>query len=166
MKARIDNADCAMFRQLMLERVASVISERPFELALSGGTDSTTILNTDGSQTTTVQRKSSNGSLLDQTQAIVSATGFSTTLKRDLNGDGTFDRILTDITALNADGGKTETVTSRNADNSLRSQIITTTSADGRTITSTRDTNGDGNLDQRETITTAANRTAAGSSGT
>ncbi len=120
-------------------------------------TASTTVLNSNGSQTTTVTDKNANGSLRDQSVTTVSATGLSTTKQFDLNGDGVFDQTITDATALNSDGSKTETVMATNANGSLRSQSVTTTSADGRTVTITRDTNGDGNLDQTESITTAAN---------
>ena len=114
-------------------------------------TTSTTVLNTDGSRTTTVQDKNANTSLRDQIITTTSANGLSTTRQADLNGDGTVDRILTDVVALNADGSRTETVTERNAGSgSLRSQTITTTSADRRSMTVTRDTNGDGSVDETQ----------------
>ena len=122
-------------------------------------TTSATVLNSDGSRTTTVKDTNANGTLRDQNVTTVSATGLSATTQLDLNGDNVFDRITTDVVTLNADGGKTETVTAANANGGLRSQIVTTASGDGRTVTITRDVNGDGRLDQTETITRAANGT-------
>ena len=120
-------------------------------------TVSNTVLNTDGSRTETVQDKNANNSLRDQIVATTSANGLSTTRQTDLNGDGTFDRVLTDVVAFNADGSRTETVTERNAGSeSLRSQTITTTSADRRSMSVTRDTNGDGSLDEAQSTVTQA----------
>ena len=119
-------------------------------------TISNTVLNPDGSRTQTVQDKNANNSLRDQIVATTSANGLSTTRQTDLNGDGTFDRILTDVVALNANGSRTETVTETNGSGGLRSRTITTTSEDGRSISVTRDTNGDGSLDETQSITKGA----------
>jgi hypothetical protein len=67
-------------------------------------TVSNTILNEDGSRTTTVDNKNANNSLRNQSVTTTSVTGLSTTTETDLDGNGTFDRILTDVTALNANG--------------------------------------------------------------
>jgi len=103
-----------------------------------------------------VQNKNADNSLRNQAATTASTTGLSTTTESDLDGDGTFDRELTDAVTLNDNGSRTETVTEKNGNGSLRSQTATWTSADGRSITITRDANGDGALDETESITTAA----------
>ena len=115
-------------------------------------TASNTVINADGSRTTTVQDRNADNSLRDQSITTVSATGLSATIVTDVNGDGTSDRTLPDVVTLNADGSRTQTITERNANGSLRAQVITKTSADGRTVNITRDVNGDGSLDQTESV--------------
>ena len=117
-------------------------------------TVSNTVLNSDGSRTETVQDKNANGSLREQVVTATSANGLSTTIQSDLDGNGTVDRVLSDVVALNANGSYTETVTERNGDGSLRAQTITTTSADGRSTTVTRDTDG-------KATTTASRRSSS-----
>jgi hypothetical protein len=43
---------------------------------------------------------------------------------RDSDGDGTFEVTTTDVTIVNGDGSRTETIIARNADASLRSQSV------------------------------------------
>ena len=52
------------------------------------------------------------GRLACATRTVVttSATGLSRTTQWDVNGDGVFDATRTDVTVLNADGSRTETV--------------------------------------------------------
>jgi hypothetical protein len=116
-----------------------------------------TVLNADGSKTETITSKNANGAVVNVSAITTSGNGLSTTTQSDLNGDGVFDRIRTDVTILNIDGSRTEAVTDRNVDSSLRDQMITTTSADGRSVTIQRNTNGDSALDQTETIAISAN---------
>jgi len=116
-----------------------------------------TSLNADGSRTETVTRKSANAAVISKSVVTTSANGLSTTPQADLNGDGAFDRVLTDVTVLNANGSRTETITDRNGDGSLHDQTVTSISADGRSITIQSNTNGDNALDQTETIATVAN---------
>src|SRR5262249_5535526 len=115
-------------------------------------TVSNTVLNSDGSTTQTVQDKNANNTLRDQIVTTTGANGLSTTWQTDLNGDGTVDRVLTDVITLNADGSRTETVTETNGTGGLRAKTITTASADGRSLTVTHDSNGDGHLDDTRTI--------------
>ncbi|MFT4080223.1 DUF4214 domain-containing protein [Rhodomicrobium sp.] len=119
-------------------------------------TASVTVLNADGSSTTTVRDTTANGTLRDQTVTTVNASGLSTTVQSDLDGDGVNDRTITDTIALNADGSRTETATSTASNGALLAKSVTTTSADGWTVTSARDLNGDGKTDQTETVTRAA----------
>ncbi len=77
-------------------------------------------VNADGSRTETVTDTSANGTLLDQTVTTTSADGLSVTTESDYDRQRQFDQIRTDVTVLNADGSKTETVTDHQRDGSLR----------------------------------------------
>lgn len=116
-----------------------------------------TVLGTDGSRTQTITDKNANASVRDQVVTTTNATGLSTTVKTDRNGDGVFDLTTTSTTVLNADGSRTTTVQDKNADNSLRDQVITTTSATGLSTTRQTDLNGDGIIDRILTDVVALN---------
>ncbi|ATU94258.1 hypothetical protein B5P45_00035 [Phyllobacterium zundukense] len=108
----------------------------------------TVIVNADGSTTQTVMGLNPDGSLLSKAIAVTTADGLSTTTSSDLNGDGTIDRTETDVTTVNADGSRTQTVVAKNADVSIISRTVKTTSADSLTQTVEQDLNGDGLIDQ------------------
>ena len=55
----------------------------------------------------------------------------SVTSTYNVNGDGIVDETTTDDTVLNADGSKTETITTTYANGMQKSQTVTTTSANG-----------------------------------
>src|SRR5262249_38806602 len=82
--------------------------------------------------------------------------GLSRTVQSDLDGNGTIDLTTSDVTVINADGSRTETVTDRNGDGSLLDQSTTIYGADGRSRTVPADSNGDGVIDHLETIVVAA----------
>jgi len=111
-----------------------------------------TVLDSDGGRTETIDDLARNGALLNRTVSTVSATGLSVTTKRDINGDGLFDLIRTDVTQLNPDGGRTETVSDLAPNSALLGRIVTTTSASGTSVSTARDINGDGTTDQTETV--------------
>jgi len=110
-------------------------------------------LNADGSRTETVTDRSRNGALIDQIVTTTSGDGLSITTQVDATGDGVFDRTTTDVTVLNADGSRTETIADRSANGTLEDRTVTTVRADGITSTTSRDINGDGATDQ--TVATA-----------
>ena len=120
-------------------------------------TTDVTVLNADGSRTETVTNFNSTNTKIDQTSITTSANGLSVTTLIDENGDGVIDLTKTDVTVLNADGSKTETVTTTNADGTLNQKSVTTTSATGLNITVQADTTGDGSFNQVTTQTTQAN---------
>src|SRR5262249_39105794 len=62
-----------------------------------------------GSVTDTVSTYAPNGAFVTQTQTTTSANGLSKTATTNI--DGKIDGTTTDVTVLNADGSKTETVT-------------------------------------------------------
>ena len=117
---------------------------------------SSMVTNADGSVTTTQKDSNNNGLLKDETITTLSADGLSKTTQVDHAGSGTFDVTTTDVTVNNADGSKTETITDKNNNGSLRDQTVIVRGADGRSRTIQADTNGDGKLDLTETIAIAA----------
>ncbi|WP_436092708.1 PA14 domain-containing protein, partial [Devosia sp. LjRoot16] len=122
----------------------------------------TTVTNADGSKVQTVSSYGPNGAtLLGRVTSSVSADGLSTTVSRDLNGDGVVD--ATDVSAkvLNADGTVTTTTTtyagSSTAAANRVGQTLTTVSASGLVITTLSDANGEGTFDAKAVDTTTLN---------
>ncbi|MDR6901471.1 DUF4214 domain-containing protein [Rhizobium miluonense] len=99
-----------------------------------------------GARVETVTKKSGNGTLIGQTVTTTSADSLTQTVQSDLNGDRTFDQMVTDVISLNA-GARTETVTAKSGNGTLLSQTVTTVSADRKTISVTKDVDGDGHTD-------------------
>jgi hypothetical protein len=120
-------------------------------------TSQTVVPNADGSYWTTTTNRNNNNSLRDQTKTLLSADNLSKTTYVDVNGDGFFEKTLTDVTVVAANGDRTETTTALNADGTKRAQTIVVKGADGRSRTTQVDSNGDGVFDVVETITIAAN---------
>ncbi|NTJ65083.1 DUF4214 domain-containing protein [Agrobacterium rhizogenes] len=110
---------------------------------------------TGGARVETVTKKSGNGTLIGQTVTTTSADSLTQTVQSDLNGDGTFDQTVTDVITLNA-GARTETVTAKSGNGALLSQTVTTVSADRKTTSVTRDSDGDGHIDFASTQIIAA----------
>ena len=98
-----------------------------------------TTLNADGSTTLVQSVLNANGSLRSQDIRTTSANGLNITTAYDLTGDGMVDETTTDNTVLNADGSKTETVTTTYASGTEKSQSVTTTSANGLDVTTAQD---------------------------
>ena len=72
------------------------------------------------------------------------------------------EQTLSDATRLNADGSTTLTNSVFNANGTLRSQQVKTRKPpNGLTITTARDINGDGTVDETTTDATCSTRTAA-----
>ena len=116
-----------------------------------------TVLNADGSRTETISNLNSDNALRDRTIVTISATGLSRTTQWDRNGDGVVDMTRTDVTVLNVDGSRTETVTDRNHDTSLKGRTVTTTSANGLSVTMQVDADGNGSFEQTRTGVTVLN---------
>ena len=114
-------------------------------------TTDVTVINADGSRTETVTDHNSDGSERDQTVTVTSANGLSKTTTHDFDGNGAVDLTTSDVTVLNADGSRTLTVTDTNA-NGLRDTTATTTSADRRSVSTTRLNFGSVDTDQTETV--------------
>ncbi|NOT71817.1 MAG: DUF4214 domain-containing protein, partial [Hyphomicrobium sp.] len=117
-----------------------------------------TVVNADGSRTETVSVLNANATLRNKVETTTSANGLTTTRKTDFNGDGTYDRTTNDVTVMNANGSTVQTVTEQNGNGgSLRASTVKTISADLQTASITRDTNGDGHIDQSDVVSTASN---------
>ncbi len=100
------------------------------------------------------------GSIAFVNTTVVSADGAQIANTYDDNGDGVVDRLQTIDTVTNPDGSTVKTVTNllgaAVATAILLNQTVTTTSADGNTVTIDRDSTGGGWFDQTEVRTTAA----------
>ena len=107
------------------------------------------VINADGSSTVTDTNLASNGTVIDSTTTTTSADGLIVTTQTNVGGDPITQ---TDTTVINPDGSQTETVAVKSADGVLESQTVTTTSADQKTKTIASDLNGDGVVDQLETL--------------
>ncbi|GFE49041.1 hypothetical protein So717_07940 [Roseobacter cerasinus] len=107
-----------------------------------------TTLNADGSQTTTTTEKGADGSTFATSTRTVSDDGYATTQSDDMDGDGIDERTTTTSTSWSLDGVQTETSleTAQNGD-LLRNQSIVT-SADGRSVTTRLDADGNGADDE------------------
>ncbi|MGJ5031524.1 beta strand repeat-containing protein, partial [Bradyrhizobium sp. HKCCYLS2038] len=115
------------------------------------------VVNADGSVTTTVTDYAANGALLGKTLTTTSANGLSVTTQKDTtgavdaSGNAVFDQRRTDVVVVNADGSRTETVSDFAANGALKDRTITTTSANGLSVTTQWDRTGTGAIDQSET---------------
>ncbi|MBV9634003.1 MAG: DUF4214 domain-containing protein, partial [Methylobacteriaceae bacterium] len=117
--------------------------------------------NPDGSETVTVSDFSAAGILQDRIVTTTSANGLSVVSAIDSTGSGTADEIRSDVTVLNSDGSRTETIRQAAAGASLAAgetqfERVITTSADGRTITTQIDNDGNGVFEQTDRIVIAA----------
>ncbi len=108
----------------------------------------TTVINADSSRTKTVDTKSADGTLITKTIRQTSADSQSRTVQYDDSGNGTFNEIETTSIAVEGSGQITTTVSSFNADNSLRDKTITVTSANGLSQVISNDLTGDGVIDR------------------
>src|SRR5262249_41528893 len=88
--------------------------------------------NADGSTTIDSRALNGDGSLANETIETTSADGLSVTVSFDDDGDGVVDRVQTDVTIVNADGSRTETLSDRNGAGRLTDRTVTTTSPDGK----------------------------------
>ncbi|CDX34669.1 Outer membrane adhesin like proteiin [Mesorhizobium plurifarium] len=116
-----------------------------------------TALNADGSTVRTVSALAGTGALIGKTITTASANGLTSTVQADLDGNGTIDRTSTATTTLGADGSKIDTWIVKNASNVQIALYQTVTSGDGNTVTTTRDVDGNGTIDDSSSTTLNAN---------
>lgn len=115
----------------------------------------TTLLNADGSRTTTALTTLGN-SAVSRTVTTVNATGLITTITIDADNNGSAERVITTTKTLNADGSTAESRETRNASGALLAKTVANASGDRKTITTTEDSNGDGAIDSSTTIVVGA----------
>ncbi|AGS25817.1 beta strand repeat-containing protein [Rhizobium etli] len=118
--------------------------------------DDFTTFSADGSQAETISDYAGDGTtLIDRTTITTSHSGYDKVTAVDADGNGQIDTTTTDITTLNSDGSATETITIATGA-TLRSRLVTTEQADGKTKTIKTDANGDGGFDTAESVTVSA----------
>ncbi|MGJ0451650.1 MAG: beta strand repeat-containing protein [Methylocystis sp.] len=132
-----------------------------FDADANGTWDTTTteatVKNANGSSTQTTTVTNANGSLRGKSVVSTSADGLSISTQADLDGDGAYDATTTDVRTVAADNSHVQTVSTNNADGSLRDKTITTVTADRHTTTINVDIDGDSVNDQTETVQLQSN---------
>lgn len=115
-----------------------------------------TVVNGDGSTTRTVSAFEGSGTIVRRVEVTeTSADRLTITISRDFDGSGAPDEVEERITG--GDGSLAVTVTRLNADGTTRSEVTTTTSADGLDKGAASDISGDGVVDTTRTqVTTVA----------
>jgi hypothetical protein len=106
----------------------------------------------DGSTTTEIATYSNDGTLLGREETTTSADGKTKTVRSDLDGNGTVDRVAATAKVTQTDGSSIETESMTSGDGTLLSRKVTTRSADGKLVTVEADANGDGAVDRLTTI--------------
>jgi Ca2+-binding RTX toxin-like protein len=117
------------------------------------------IINADGSNTEYIRKLSwvIPTDVLTYNQVITtSASGLTVTTQTDEDGNATFDTTLSDVMQILANGSVIETLIDTNNNGTIRDKTIITTSADKLSTVITRDVTGEGNPDQTEQTTIAA----------
>ncbi|WCA60505.1 adhesin [Agrobacterium tumefaciens] len=94
------------------------------------------------------------GTIYRSTRKTVSASGLSTTVETDINGDGTTDYLTTVDTVINDDGSRKETTVRKSANGATIQSSSLLTSGNGLTVVSEQDFNGDGIADTRSVQST------------
>ena len=89
------------------------------------------------------------GTLLGKTILRTALDGKSKYLTRDIDGNGSIDVSSSDITIVDAVGGRTQTETVTSGNGNLLSRRVVSTSADRKIITENLDINGDGAVDTK-----------------
>jgi hypothetical protein len=119
----------------------------------------TEVVTTDGSgnRVVTSTAYDAGGEFLYSIRSVATPSGSNITNHCDDDGDGVVDRIQSIDTVTNGNGSKTETVTNKaGADTAtaiLTGRVVTTTSADGKSVVIDRDSSGGGWFDQHEVRT-------------
>ena len=102
--------------------------------------------NADGSTSTVISDFNEDGSLRGRTTTVTSIDGHTRTVTADLDGNATTDISTTDASVFTA-GVRTRTVTVSAPDGDVLSSTVTTTNANGQTVSIVKDLDGDGLTD-------------------
>ncbi|MHA6299952.1 hypothetical protein [Devosia sp. CAU 1758] len=122
-------------------------------------TSSLIVRNLDNSTTTTVELRNNDNSLRSSATTELSENGLERTVRSDLDGDGDIDSVVRDLRVIAGDGSTTRTVTARAGNNDLLNQSVTTWSADGKTRSTSIDSDGDGQVDRTQTVAVVGTNT-------
>jgi trimeric autotransporter adhesin len=110
-------------------------------------TTTNTVLNVDGSRTTTVQDLVGSNIIRDQSITQISASGLVKSIKEDRNGDNVFERLTSDVTLLNTDGSRTQTVAVTSNTNAPLDKFVSIRSANGLSTSDQTDFDGNGTFE-------------------
>ncbi|MGO6739893.1 hypothetical protein ACC732_15450 [Rhizobium ruizarguesonis] len=151
------NADGSLF-----DRTTTITSADHLTVTTTVDQDGDGIINqrqvyetANGSSTTTTEEFSVNGTLLTKTMVESTADGLTKKTSLDLDGNRVYDNIITEATTVAADGTRKKATKEQGANGKNLSIVYTTTSADGRTITTETDSDGNGPTETK-TVTTSA----------
>ncbi|WP_051909764.1 FG-GAP-like repeat-containing protein [Neorhizobium galegae] len=114
------------------------------------------LVNNNGSKTTTASTFDA-GQLESKAVSTVSGNGLISVVQVDLDGDSVYEREITDATVYNADGSTTRKVTELDGGRAFQHGTTIDTSADGLTVTSIWDGNGNGAFSHKEVKRTVLN---------
>jgi hypothetical protein len=103
-----------------------------------------------GAMTITIVNLAQDGTVLRRSTSVVSDDGLVRDEALDLDADGVVDLHLSHAITEAADGTRTETTQTKNADGSLRSVVSETRNADGSERTIATDADGDGVFETSE----------------
>jgi len=106
----------------------------------------------DGSTTTEIAAYGNDGTLLGREETTTSVDGKTKSVRTDVNGDGTVDRVATTQKVTQADGSTIENKSVTSGDGTLLSRTVSTRSGDGKLVTVEADANGDDAVDRLTTI--------------
>jgi Ca2+-binding RTX toxin-like protein len=104
----------------------------------------TTSRNAAGDTTVVETSSARNATVFSRTTTTTSQNGLTKTILMDLNGDGTTDREMTDVTVIATDQSKTRTKQTRSTSGALLSHSVEQRAADGLVGSLSTDANGDG----------------------
>lgn len=124
-----------------------------------------TVLNANGSITTTTTGRGANDEVYTRSSTTVSDDRLTTSRADDVDGDGTTEYTQTQTRTMAVNGVFTDTIQTTSENNSLLNRTIIVTSADERTVTQSVDLDGNG-VNDRQTVTALANSGATTSTTT
>jgi hypothetical protein len=112
-------------------------------------TSSQVLISAAGARTTTETTRRGT-TLVGTTTSTTNATGRATTMRVDADGNGTLDLTVANRRFMNADGSTIQSRQTRAGNSALTTSMDTTTTANGMTVTTLADENGDGVNDRRQ----------------
>lgn len=115
------------------------------------------VVNTDGSEVSTVSDTDSNGVLHGKTETSISSDGLTKTVKQDVNGDGAYDTTTQSLTAIAASGTRTTTTSTTSGNGTLLSRAVAAVSANGLSVNLQSDADGNGVVERKSSDVTILN---------